>query len=387
MIAVRICPLISLLALSACASSGAKTQPDSDVALTSEKAISMPMGKTTDVASAQTDRESTSIYGDVTGEPFTEASVAAEESVPIIDRTQKTVYNVVNNSSLWFDSFFGSTDAEQTSNVRRGSLTLGAHWDERDGVDPIARMKARIPLDALKERTRLVFGRDNIDDFVDGSADDASHSLPSQFNDFEDDDWLLGVGYRRNDDLSNGFGFNVGVRVATPLEPYVRTTYRWNHTFSDAVLWQLRPRVFWQNQRGFGASVNSIFDYAVNPTWLLRSWIILSIEDEINGLGWTNNFIAYQILTNKTAVSYQLFASGETDDDVELQDYGFELRYRRRISRDFLFLEVSTSLSWPRYFLEETRERNFGVGLVFEMRFGDWPGRKQDKVTDAQAIR
>ena len=341
------------------------------------------MEETTDVTSAKIDHEGTSIYGEVIGEPFTESPVTAEESAPIIDRTQKTVYTVVNSSSLWFDSFFGSTNAEQVNNVSRGSLTLGAQWDQRDGVDPIARMKARIPLDALRERTRLVFGRVNVNEFVDGSADDAGQSLPSQFNDFEDDDWLLGVGYSRNDDLSSGFDFDVGVRIAKPLEPYVRTTYRWNHTFSDAALWQLRPRVFWQNQRGFGASVNSIFDYAVNPKWLLRSWVILSTEDEIEGLGWTNNFIAYQSLTNKTALSYKLFASGETDNDVELQDYGIELRYRKRVSRDFLFMEVSTSLSWPRYLLEEIRESNFGVGLAFEMQFGDWPGRKQDKRTDA----
>jgi hypothetical protein len=382
-IAARYCLLVFLLALSACAGSGAKTQPDSDVARISEKARSIPMEETTGVTLAKIDHEGTSIYGEVIGEPFTESPVTAEESAPIIDRTQKTVYTVVNSSSLWFDSFFGSTNAEQVNNVSRGSLTLGAQWDQRDGVDPIARMKARIPLDALRERTRLMFGRVNVNEFVDGSADDAGQSLPSQFNDFEDDDWLLGVGYSRNDDLSSGFDFDVGVRIAKPLEPYVRTTYRWNHTFSDAALWQLRPRVFWQNQRGFGASVNSIFDYAVNPKWLLRSWVILSTEDEIEGLGWTNNFIAYQSLTNKTALSYKLFASGETDNDVELQDYGIELRYRKRVSRDFLFMEVSTSLSWPRYFLEETRESNLGVGLAFEMQFGDWPGRKQDKRTDA----
>jgi hypothetical protein len=377
-IAHRTALFTSLLALSVCAGAGAQEVADSNTTTSVQIPESLPPDERIQVPPTQSNYGRTTIYGEAVSKPFTEVPLTGEEAVPIIDRTQKTVYNVVNNSSLWFDSFFGSSNVNEQHNVSRGSVTLGAQWDQRDGIDPIARMRARIPLDALKARTRLVFGRGNVNEFVDGSADDVGTSLPSQFNDFEDDEWLLGVGYSKNGDISSGFDFDFGVKIASPLEPYVRTTYRWNHTFSDAVLWQLRPRAFWQNQRGVGGSVNSILDYAVNPTWLLRSWIILSAEEEIKGLGWTNSFIAYQSLTNKKALSYRLYATGATDAEVELQNYGFELRYRKRISRDFLFMELSTSVSWPRYYLEETRESNFGIGLAIELQFGDWPGRKQE---------
>ena len=66
---------------------------------------------------------------------------------------------------------------------------------------------------------------------------------------------------------------------------------------------------------------------------------------------------------------------GETRNEVKTQDYGLELRYRKRISREWLFIELSTRVSWPREFLEEVRERNIGVGIDFEMQFGDWSGR------------
>jgi len=300
-----------------------------------------------------------------------------EAKVPLLDRTQQRVYGVVKSSSQWFDSFFGATENDQGGNVRQGSVRLGTRWDQRDGTKVRARLKARLPLPAFKQRTRLILGRGDAEEIVDGSTLDNTDSLPGQFNDFEDDDWLLGVGYSKDRTLSRGFDLGVGVKLATPLEPYIRLTYRWNHTLNEAWLWQLRPRVFWQNQRGPGASLNSILDYAVSPTWLLRSWILLSAEDAVEGLGWTNNFIAYQSLTNKSAMSYRLFASGETNDAVPLQDYGFELRYRQRIARDYLFVELSTSLTWPRYLLEEARDSNVGVGIEFEMQFGDWPGRHQ----------
>jgi len=96
-------------------------------------------------------------------------------------------------------------------------------------------------------------------------------------------------------------------------------------------------------------------------------------------MGWSNNLIAYQSLTHRTAFSYSVFASGETEDEVELQNYGFEIRYRKQIAREYLFMELSTSLTWPRYFLDEKRESNIGIGIEFEMQFGDWPGRKQER--------
>jgi hypothetical protein len=296
---------------------------------------------------------------------------------PLVDRTQQALYDVVNNSAHWFDGFFGTAEIDQGSNVSRGRLTLGSHWDERDGIDFKLRFKARIPLPALENRTRLVFGRGDADDFVDGTESEEFDALPGQFSDFEDDDWLLGVGYSRNGQFSKGFDFSVGMKLATPLEPYVRATYRWNRALSSNWLWRLRPQVFWQNQRGVGTSVNSILDYAVNSSWLLRTWTNLQVEDEVEGLAWSNNFTAYQSLTNRKAMSYTLFASGETEHEVEIQNVGFELRFRRRISREYLFVILSTSLSWPREFIEEKRESNIGVGIELEMQFGDWPGRKQ----------
>lgn len=305
-------------------------------------------------------------------QPFT-----AELDKPFLDRTQASVHGLVRGSSEWFDGFFGTTEVDKGENVRRGSVRLGGMWDERDGLRTRARLKARLPLPAFRERTRLMFGRGDAEEFVDGTATGNVDTLPSQFNDFQDDDWLLGVGYSRDGTLSRGFDFGVGVKLASPLEPYVRATYRWSRIYNDAWLWQLRPRLFWQSQRGEGASLNSILDYAANSQWMLRSWIILSAEEEIEGLGWTGKFIAYQSLTDKTAFSYGVFATGQTENAVTLQDYGLELRYRKRILREYLFMELSTSLTWPRYYIEETRDSNFGVGLEFEMQFGDWPGREK----------
>jgi hypothetical protein len=301
----------------------------------------------------------------------------AVEKEPLLDRTQQTVYKVVNASSKWFDGFFGATDADREVNVSRGRLNVGAYWDERDGVRERVRLKARVPLPAAKRRFSLVVGRGDVDDFDDGSESSEIDSLPDRFNDFEDDDWLLGVGYSRRGGVARGWDFGVGVRLGTPLEPYTRATYRWNRNFGDAWLWRVQPRAFWQNQRGTGASLTNIVDFAYNANWMFRSLTILQGEDEIEGLGWSQQFVAYRALSTKDALSYTVFANGETLNEVPLLDYGAELRYRKRIAREWLFLILSTRLSWPREFTVEERRSNLGFGFEFEMQFGEWTDRKQ----------
>ena len=117
-------------------------------------------------------------------------------------------------------------------------------------------------------------------------------------------------------------------------------------------------------------------DFALNDDWLLRSWSVGVVEEEVDGLSWTSKLIAYQQLTRKSAMSYAVYGSGETQFEVPIKDYGFELRYRRQIAREWLFIELLGRLNWPRDTLDELRESNIGVGIEFELQFGNWPGRR-----------
>jgi hypothetical protein len=317
---------------------------------------------------------------DVLGEPeasddVEDARVIAEEQAPLLDRTQATVASVVQGTAQFVDNIFGSADIEEEASVTRGRLAVGAQWDQRDGLRERLRLKARFGLPAISDRTSFFIGRGDVNDFVDGSADDNIDTLPDRFNDFQDEDWLLGVGFSRDARLRRGWSFGAGVRMKTPLEPFVRATYRWNRAFDDDWLWRVEPRVFVQSQRGAGISVQNILDHVLDDTWLLRSYSIVVAEEKVEGISWTSKLIAYQSLSQKHALSYAVYGTGETDYEVPVRDYGLELRYRRQISREWLFVELLTYVNWPRDFLVEERERNIGVGIEFEMQFGDWPGR------------
>lgn len=304
-------------------------------------------------------------------------SAEAPEKVPLIDRTQQVVYGVTSGAARKIDSFFGSSDVEEEAAISRGRLSVGGQWDEYNDTKKRVRLKARVALPAINERTSLVFGRGEADELVDGSDSDNIDSLPTRFNDFDDEDWLLGIGYARDAGLRKGWSFGAGVKLDTPLEPYLRATYRWNKSFSDDWLWRIKPRLFLQSQRGAGISLTNTLDHALNENWLLRSWSVAVFEEDVDGVAWTSKLIAYQNLSDEAAMSYAIYSTGETDSEVPVRDYGIELRYRHQFLREWFFVEYLTYLSWPREFLIEDREPVVGVGIEFEMQFGSWPGREQ----------
>ncbi len=88
------------------------------------------------------------------GEVDIEDVASPEDKEALLDKTQRTVYAVVNGTSQWFDSFFGSTEFSEGANVSWGLVSVGSRWDQRDGFKPRFRLKARFPLPALKQRGR-----------------------------------------------------------------------------------------------------------------------------------------------------------------------------------------------------------------------------------------
>jgi hypothetical protein len=54
-----------------------------------------------------------------------------------------------------------------------------------------------------------------------------------------------------------------------------------------------------------------------------------------------------------------------------IADYGLRVIYRRRIYLEWLFLELRSSITWPRETLIERREPNWSAGIALEMLFGD----------------
>jgi len=166
--------------------------------------------------------------------------------------------------------------------------------------------------------------------------------------------------------------------LRTPIETFAKARYRYAWQLSENYLFRVQPLVYWRSDERFGSTLSLELDNSISDNLLLRwsNFGNVSQDQAVNGMRWGSTVSLFQARSDRRAVTYSTFVRGETEDDVKIQNYGFELKYRRRFLREWLFVEYVGSLSWPKELPTEKRELNPGVGIRFEAHFGPTPDEK-----------
>ena len=68
---------------------------------------------------------------------------------------------------------------------------------------------------------------------------------------------------------------------------------------------------------------------------------------------------------------FRLGVESDTAKEVPLEEFGLKAAYRKSVLRDWLVLELRTSLTWPKDREEQPRKPSWGFGLGCEMYFGN----------------
>ena len=287
-----------------------------------------------------------------------------------IDRVQAGLYRTICLSAARFDGFFGNARFDDEYQATHGSIAVGAIWDERDQWDPSARFRVNVQLPQLSDRFNAFIGRLDPDEYVTELRDDFD-TLPRQFARRDDDAVLFGLGYRRPGRTGGHFDADIGARLRWPLEPYLKGTYRLGVPFGKRNLLRLDETIFWRAGEGFGATTRIDLERLLAEDFLVRWTGSGAFTGETEGVRWFSSLTLYQNLGDGRAFAYEAGVSGETDREIAVADYGLRAIYRHRIYQEWLFLELRSSLTWPRETSLERRESNWGAGIALEMLFGE----------------
>lgn len=287
-----------------------------------------------------------------------------------IDRMHAGLYRRMCLASAGFDGFFGNARFDDEYESTHGSLSVGTLWDERDGWDPSVRFRVQLRLPQLNERFSAFVGRVDPDEFVTEVRDDFD-SLPTQFARAEDDEVLLGLGYRKPGPGGGHFDASVGARLDWPPDVYAKGAYRLTQPFFERNLLRLHETIFWREEDGYGTTSRVDLERLLADDFLVRWTGSGTYAQETEGVRWFSNLTLYQSLGARRALAYQAGISGETDREVDIVDYGLRVIYRRSVFREWLFLELRSSVTWPRETLTEEREANLGAGVALEMQLGE----------------
>jgi hypothetical protein len=302
--------------------------------------------------------------------PLPEFAYEVPEPVrmPFIDRAHLSLFNTIWRSARRMDHLFGGSYDDPIYQQTSGSLAPALLWDEFDGFQPRLRFQVDVPLPHLNDRLHAFLGRVNRDEYV-TERNPESGAIARQYGPVEEDETMLGIRYR---EPSQGgqFEADAGLRIRSPLDPFVKGSYRFIHGTSEKTLWSLRETAFWQNSEKFGLTSRIDFERIFHDTWLLR-WagsVTYSQETE-GGRGYTA-LTLMRGLRNRRAVAAEFFTTGKFVDPVPTENYGLKLAYRRSIARDWLVLETRLSCTFPRELITQERKASLGIGVGLEMFFG-----------------
>ena len=290
---------------------------------------------------------------------------------PLQERAQETLRSWSCHTFRWFDGLWGDAYDFDERGVN-GLLIFGAEQTQYDGFDPRLRLRVRANLPNMSRRWDLILGRVDEESYVAGTqGQDPAFYNPGVVDRGQEPDWLLGLGHRGKERKS-GWDYDVGVRLRLPPRPYVKAQWYFNHEFSAESDFRFRQTFFWRQDQGFGTTSRGDMAVGLNPTDVLRWEGIATVHEETEGVQWYAGQTWYHLFGNRAAISLLAFAEGSTDAEVPLREYGFKLVWRKPFTREWIFLSIGPSVTWPRERLDEERELSLGFGVWVEMEFGNW---------------
>jgi hypothetical protein len=288
-----------------------------------------------------------------------------------LDRTHHGLHRLVARTARSIDGWMGPPLDHEVYEEASGSIAFAMLWDEFDGVDGKVRFRVDMPLPQINKRLRLFVGRVNRDEVV-TERNEYSGAFPQwRSGADEEEQTLAGLVYSQPERHGGSFSASAGARVrSSALDPYVKTSYRYRRVLWGDTLFTAKETLFYQLSEKFGLTTRLDLERMLGENWRLRWTGSATISEGTDGARGFSNLTATRMLPGRRALIFRAGVEGDTAAEVPLEEFGVKVGYRRSVVRDWLVLELRTSLTWPKELRDEPRKPSWGFGIGCEMYFG-----------------
>ena len=286
-----------------------------------------------------------------------------------LDRSRQAVYETLWHNAMRIDQWFGSNSDETEYQKAFGSFSPAVLWDQHYGFQRPLRFNVYLPLPSLDERFHAFVGRVDPNEYV-TESEQPSGAFRRQYGPVTQDQTLFGLSFQQAPKQGGHFDAGAGMRVSLPLDPYLKGSYVYVHGASDEGLLTLRETGFWERVQGIGVTTRADVERIFDLRWFARWTGSVTYSQKSLGLtGWAAVDLMLGFWSRR-AIALEIEIDGQTDAPVPLHNYGAKFAYRQSILRRWLIMEVRTSLSWPKDWVQQERRASIGVGFGLEMLFG-----------------
>ncbi len=287
------------------------------------------------------------------------ASQPEDEEETWLDSGHGYVTEKADDLTRWFDSYFGSTEADQNVASSRLRVRVTAEEDEREGTNFRVSLGGKVNLPQISKRLDLVFRGDDPADDINGQEDLSQSPVALQ----------LQVGKR--EETRHRFDLTLGVGSGGP-KPGAR--YRYAIDFNDRNSLQFTERVQYEFDDGVISTSRLVLDHQLANDALLRSYSRVLWGEATDGVEASSSLQWIKFWqrrpptargTDERGLMVYGEVSGQTEPYEYVSNYRVGFRYRRQTYRRYLFLEFEPSYNWR---VDEPYDERAGAWRV-ELRF------------------
>jgi hypothetical protein len=287
------------------------------------------------------------------------ASQPEDEEETWLDSGHGYVTEKADDLTRWFDSYFGSTEADQNVASSRLRVRVTAEEDEREGTNFRVSLGGKVNLPQISKRLDLVFRGDDPADDINGREDLSQSPVALQ----------LQVGKR--EETRHRFDLTLGVGSGGP-KPGAR--YRYAIDFNDRNSLQFTERVQYEFDDGVISTSRLVLDHQLANDALLRSYSRVLWGEATDGVEASSSLQWIKFWqrrpptargTDERGLMVYGEVSGQTEPYEYVSNYRVGFRYRRQTYRRYLFLEFEPSYNWR---VDEPYDERAGAWRI-ELRF------------------
>lgn len=286
----------------------------------------------------------------------TEAETQDPPEYDWLDKSQLYVTESGDALARWLDGFFGVpvADIESASSILR--LATVVDFDEHEGDDARLKARGKLQLPNLSKRFSLVFS---------GADGDVSDNLATSREERGDDQ--VGLQYVLKERRRHRFDLFGGVRAGLKAKAGVR--YRFQYAPSESFFHRFSEELAYDQDDKAISTTRLDLNYLLDDNSMTRWGNRLRYGEETDGVEWRSQLSWRERISDRRAITYFVGINGITDPNKLIKSYGPGLRYRQKVFRDYLFLDLSPAYGWRKKDADSDRQGAWSFEIQLEMFF------------------
>ncbi len=276
-----------------------------------------------------------------------------------LDQTQSFASDSANALANQLDRFFGvqRSDIEAAYSALR--VTATESWNDIDDFDSGLRLRGKVHLPRINERISLIFSEEDGDGTNYFSGNNASVA--------QQESTRVNLELNLADENAHHLFFRLGVRSG--LKGRVSMRYRYEPVARGNNINRFTQTLYFKDGDGLGSFSRYQLDHVLNEESLIRWTNDVRFEESFTGSEYTSSLEYLQFRSSQTAMSWYARIIGETSPGF-VASYDLGLRIRKKVSREWLFMELEPGYTWRKQAYNVERKGTPYIVLRLEMAIG-----------------